>query len=129
MSFLVVNQRQNVDVAEIRKDSVVEDSPDLLGANNVSAFLCETRKHGKCLVGRELERPIAVGLEAYGKFIFGDLIDDLDVFLLGLGSIQIFSHMHGTEVVHVLVDEFGNRDLGEVTVGLVPDKPHCENVA
>jgi hypothetical protein len=36
--------------------------------------------------------------------------------------------MDRAEIVHVLVDEFGNGDFGEVTVGLVADESHCKYV-
>ena len=37
--------------------------------------------------------------------------------------------MKRLEVIHVLVDELGNRYLRQVSVRLVPNQPHREDVA
>jgi hypothetical protein len=36
--------------------------------------------------------------------------------------------MHRPKIIHELVDELCNRDLGQITMGLIPDQAHCENI-
>src|SRR5450756_75096 len=52
-------------------------------------------KHQKILVGGKLQRAVAVGLETYRKFRLRDFIDNLDVFLMLLGAIEVFPCMNG----------------------------------
>ena len=45
------------------------------------------------------------------------------------GAVKIFSHMKRLEVIHVLVDEFRNRYLRQITVSFVPNQTHREDIA
>jgi hypothetical protein len=45
------------------------------------------------------------------------------------GAVQVFADMNGFEVVHVLIYELCDRDLSQITVGLVANESHREDVA
>ena len=127
--LLIINQRENVYVSEIGEDRVVQYGSDRAGVSYVIAFLLKSRKHCKTLVRRELEWAVTVRFETYRKLLFSDLIDDLDVFFSRLGSVKVLSHVDGSEIVHVLVDELRDRNFSEITMRLVSDQAHCEDVA
>lgn len=33
------------------------------------------------------------------------------------------------EIVHILIDKLGNRDLRQIAMGFVSDEAHCEDIA
>ena len=46
-----------------------------------------------------------------------------------LGALEVFSRMDGFEVIHVLVDEFRNRNFGQIAMRFVANQPHRKNIA
>ena len=46
-----------------------------------------------------------------------------------LGAVEVFSRMDGFEVIHVLVDEFRNRNFRQIAMRFISNQPHRENVA
>jgi hypothetical protein len=45
------------------------------------------------------------------------------------GAVEVLSNMDRLEVIHVLVDKLGNRNFSQITVRLIADESHRENVA
>jgi hypothetical protein len=68
-----------------------------------------------------LKWAVTIGFQADGELGLGNLVDDLDVLLVRLGTIQVLSDVDGSEIVHVLVDELSDGYLSKVAVRLVPD--------
>ena len=51
-----------------------------------------------------------------------DLVDNLDVFIPRLTTVEVFPDVNRTEIVHVLIDELGDRNLRQIAVRLIADQ-------
>jgi len=89
--LFVVYQREDVDVSELRKSRIAQYPLNVGLTGDVSFLLLQPGKHPKRFVRGELKGAVPVSLEADGEFRFRNLVDDLDVFFLRLGSIAILT--------------------------------------
>lgn len=46
LGFFVVDQRENIDIAEIGENRIVQNFCDIINSNDIAVFLFEARKHG-----------------------------------------------------------------------------------
>lgn len=119
--FLVIDQWEDIGLPEHGKGGVVEDRADTRFAGDLALFPFETGEHLEIVVRRQLKWAVTIGFQADGELGLGNLVDDLDVLLVRLGTIQVLSDVDGSEIVHVLVDELSDSYLSKVAVRLVPD--------